>query len=59
MLLNMMEWHYMCFEIHSENDGFTFNNIKLLNSCEKKTLGVISDNELKFDPNIRSTSKKV
>ena len=49
----------MCFEIHSENDGFTFNNIKLLNSCEKKTLGVISDNELKFDPNIRSTSKKV
>ena len=59
MVLNMKKCHYTSFRIVSENDELIFDEIKLLNSCEKKTLGVISDNELKFDPNIRSTSKKV
>ena len=48
----------MCFGIGSENDEFTFYGIKLPNNCEEKILGVINDNELKFDPHIRIMSKK-
>ena len=32
--------------------------IKLPNSCEEKILGIIIDNELKFDPHIRNMCKK-
>ena len=42
----------MCFGTGSENDG-----IKLPNSCAEKILGVIIDNELKFDPHIRRMCK--
>ena len=45
-------------EIGSENDDFIFDGIKLPNSCEEKILGVIIDNELKFDPHSRSMCKK-
>ena len=48
----------MYFGISSENDGVIFDGIKLTNSCEEKILGVIIDNELKFDPYIRSMCKK-
>ena len=48
----------MCFRIGSENDDFIFDGIKLPNSCEEKILGVIIDNELKFNPRIRSMCKK-
>ena len=49
----------ICFGIVSENDGFIFDGIKLLNSCEEKVLGVnILDNGLTFDPHIRSMCKK-
>ena len=48
----------MCFGIGSENDDFVFDGIKLPNSCEEKILGVIIDNELKFDPHIRNMCKK-
>ena len=48
----------MCFGISSENDDFIFDGIKLPNSCEQKILGVIIENELKFDPDIRSMCKK-
>ena len=48
----------MCFGTSSENDDFIFDGIKLPNSCEEKILGVIIDNELKFDPHIRSMCKK-
>ena len=48
----------MCFRIVSENDDFIFGRTKLPNSCEKKMLGVIIDNELKFDRHIRSMCKK-
>ena len=34
------------------------DRIKLPNSCEEKILGVIIDNELNFDPHIRSKRKK-
>ena len=50
MILNAKKCHYMCFGIGSENEHFIFNGIKLPNSCEEKILGVITDNELKFDP---------
>ena len=40
----------MCFGINSEDDDFIFDGIKLPSSCEEKILGVIIDNELKFDP---------
>ena len=58
MVLNAKKCHYMCFGIGSENDDFVFDGIKLPNSCEEKILGVIIDNELKFDPHIRSMCKK-
>ena len=48
----------MCFGIGSENDDFVFDGIKLPNSYVEKILGVIIDNELKFDPHIRSMCKK-
>ena len=58
IVLNAKKCHYMCFGIGSENDDFIFDGIKLTNSCEEKILGVIIDNELKFDPHIRSMCKK-
>ena len=58
MVLNAKKCHYMCFGIGSENDDFVFDGIKLPNSCEEKILGVITDNELKFDPHIRYMCKK-
>ena len=48
----------MCFGTISENDDFILDGIKLPKSCEEKILGVIIDNELKFDPHIRSMCKK-
>ena len=48
----------MCFGIGSETDDFIFDGIKLTNSCEGKILGVIIDNELRFDPHIKSMCKK-
>ena len=48
----------MCFGIGSETDDFIFDGIKLPNSCEEKILGVIIDNELNFDPHIKSMCKK-
>ena len=59
MVLNAEKCHYMCFGTSSENDDFILDGIKLPNSCEEKILGVIIDNELKFDPHIRSMCKKV
>ena len=58
MVLNAKNCYYMCFGIGSENDVFIFDGIKWPNSCEEKILGVITDNELKFDPHIRSVCKK-
>ena len=58
VVLNAKKCHYMCFGIGSENDGLIFDRIKLPNICEEKILGVIIDNELKFDPHIRSMCKK-
>ena len=48
----------MCFGIGSKNDDIILDEIKLPSSCEEKILGVITDNELKFDPHIRSMCKK-
>ena len=48
----------MCFGFGSKNDGFKFDRIKLLGNWEEKTLDVIIDNELKFDPHIRSMCKE-
>ena len=58
MVLNAKKCHYMCFGIGSENDDFIFDGIKLPNCCEKIILGVKIDNELKFEPYIRSMCKK-
>ena len=58
MVLNTRKYHYMCFGIGSKNDDFIFDGIKLPNSSEEKILGVIIDNELNFDPHIRSMYKK-
>ena len=58
MVLNAKKSHYMCFAIGSENDDFIFDGIKLPRNCEEKILGIINDDELKFDPHIRSMSKK-
>ena len=57
MVLNEKKYHYICFGIGSENDDFIFDGIKLSYRCEKKILGVIIDNELKFDPHIRRMFK--
>ena len=54
MVLNAKKYHHMCFGTSSEDDDFILDEIKLTNSSEEKVLGVIIDNELKFDPNIRS-----
>ena len=48
----------MCFRNGGKNDDFKLDGIKLTNSCEEKILGVIIDNELKFDPHMRSICKK-
>ena len=45
MVLNEKKYHYICF------------GIKLSYRCEEKILGVIIDNELKFDPHIRRMFK--
>ena len=58
MVLNAEKCHFMCFGTSSENDDFMLDGIKLPNRFEEKILGVIIDNELKFDPYIRSTCKK-
>ena len=58
MVLNAKKCHYICFGIGSENNAFIFDGIKLPNSCDQKILGVIIDNELKFDPHVRSIYKK-
>ena len=58
MVLNAKKYHYMCFEIGSENDDFLFDIIKLPNSCAKKILGLIIDTDLKFHPHIKSMCKK-
>ena len=58
MVLNAKKCHYICFGTSSENDDFILDGIKLPNSCKEKILGVIIDNELKFDPYIRSMCKK-
>ena len=58
MVLNAKKCHQMCFGTSSENDDFIHDEIKLTNSCEEKMLGVIIDNELRFDPNIRSMCRK-
>ena len=57
MVLNANKCHYICFEIGSKNGDFIFDGIKLPNSCDEKILGIIIDNELKFDPH-RSMCKK-
>ena len=48
----------MCFGIGSENDDFVFNGIKVPNSYKEKILDIILDQELKFDPYIKSMYKK-
>ena len=58
MVLNARKCHFMRFGIGSEIDDFVFSGIKLPNSCEEKILGVIIDNELKFDPLTRNMCKK-
>ena len=58
MVLNAKKRYYMCFGTSSENDDFILDGIKLPNSCEEKILGVIIDNELKFDPHLRSMCEK-
>ena len=58
MVLNVKKCHYMFFGTSSENDDFILDGIKLPNSSEEKILGVIIDNELKFDPHISSMCKK-
>ena len=58
MVLNAKKCHYICFGTSSENDDFILDGIKLPNSCKEKILGVIIDNELKFDPYIGSMCKK-
>ena len=57
-VLNANKCHYTCSGIGSENDDFIFDGIKFPNSSEEKILGVVIDNELKFDPHIRSMCKK-
>ena len=58
MVLNAKKCLYVCFWTISENDDFIFDGIKLPNSCKGIILGVIIDNEPKFDPHIRSMCKK-
>ena len=48
----------MCLGIASENDDFIFDGRKLSNSCKEKIFGEIIDNDLKFDPHIRSMCEK-
>ena len=58
MVLNAKKCNYTCFGIGSESDDYIFDEIKLPNSYEEKILGVIIDNQLKFDPHIKSMCKK-
>ena len=58
MVLNAKKCHGMCLEIVSENDDFIFDGIELSNSCKGKILDVIIDNDLKFDPHVRSMCEK-
>ena len=43
----------MYFGNGSQNDHFLLNGLNSTNSCEGKMFGVISDNELKFEPHIK------
>lgn len=44
----------MKFVNGSQNDDFLFNVIKLPNNCGEKTLGVITNNYLKFELHIKN-----
>ena len=58
MVLNAKKCHWICLGFVSENDDIIFEGRKLLDSCNEKILGVIIDNDLKFDPHIRSMCEK-
>ena len=49
----------MCFGNGGQNDDFIFNGVNLTNNCKEKMFGVISDNELKFEPHIRITKEDI
>ena len=57
MVLNAKKCQYIRFAIGSGNVGFIFVAIKLPNSYEEKILGLIIDNDLKFDPHVRNMCK--
>ena len=47
-----------CFRIGSENNDFILQGIKLPNSWKEKILDAIIDNQLKFDPHLKSMCTK-
>lgn len=49
----------MHFGNGSQNDDFIFNGVNKTYSCKEKMFGVISDNELKFEPHIRITKEDI
>ena len=57
--LNGFKCRYTSFGIGRKNNDFIFEVINLPNSCEEKKLGLITDNELKFNPHIKSMCNKV
>ena len=58
MVLNAGKCHFMRLGKNTEGEIFSFNNIIMENSKERKILGVLIDNKLNFKSHISELCKK-
>ena len=58
MVLNAGKCHFMRLGKNAEGEIFSFNNILMENSEERKILGVLIDNKLNFKSHISELCKK-
>ena len=58
MVSNSSKCHLMCLGQNTVNEKFVYDNIEMKNSKEKKILGVIIDNILRFESHVKNLCKK-
>ena len=58
MVLNSGKCHFMCLGQNILNETFVYDNIEMKNSKEKKILGVIIDNKLRFKSHVKKLLKR-
>ena len=58
MVLNSDKCHFMCLGQNIVNETFVYDSIEMKNSKEKRILGVIIDNKLRFRSHVKNLCKK-